>query len=52
MERAKLKAKIEELAGLLLYQPIQIHLVTKNEVRRSSVYSAAIEEGWKIEPKF
>jgi predicted nucleotidyltransferase len=31
MERAKIKVEIEEMAGLPLYHPFEIHLATKDE---------------------
>jgi len=31
LERAKLKVEIEEMAGLPLYHPFEIHLATKDE---------------------
>jgi len=48
MERAKVKGEIERLANLPPYHPIQIHLITRNEAKNSSIYSKATEEGLKI----
>ncbi|MFQ6076556.1 MAG: nucleotidyltransferase domain-containing protein [Candidatus Bathyarchaeia archaeon] len=48
MERAKVKEDVEKLAGLPPYHPIQIHLVTKDETRHSSIYSKAVREGQKL----
>jgi len=48
MERAKVKEEIERLANLPPYHPIQIHLVTKNEAKHSSIYSKAAKESLKI----
>lgn len=42
IERAKIKEEIERLANLPLYHPIQIHLVTRDEAKHSSIYSSII----------
>ncbi len=39
MKRAKLKVRIERLAKLPACHPIQIHLIEKDELKRSSIYS-------------
>lgn len=48
MERAKVKGEIERLANLPPYHPIQIHLVTRNETKHSSIYSKATKESLKV----
>lgn len=39
MKRAELKVRIEGLANLPPYHPIQIHLIERDELKRSSIYS-------------
>jgi len=48
LERARVKEKIERLAGLPPYHPIQLHLLTKDEARHSSIYSEIIKESIRI----
>lgn len=44
IKRAELKVKIEIMANLPAYHPIQIHLLEKNEAKCSSVYSRVNKE--------
>jgi predicted nucleotidyltransferase len=51
-ERAEIKDAIERTACLPAYHPIQIHLLTKDEVRHSSVFLKIIKEStmpWKCQ---
>jgi len=48
MGRAKIKEEMERLAKLPPHHPIQIHLVTKDEAKHSSIYSQTIRESLKI----
>lgn len=43
--RGDIKAKIEEAAGLPLYHPFEIHLVTEEEAEANPIYRTAIREG-------
>lgn len=43
--RGELKAKMEEVAGLPLYHPFEIHLATDEEAKENPVYRSAILEG-------
>ncbi|MGQ9469690.1 MAG: nucleotidyltransferase domain-containing protein [Nitrososphaerales archaeon] len=48
LERARVKEKIEKLARLPPYHPVQMHLITKDEARRSSIYSKIIKENIRV----
>lgn len=43
--RGNIKAKIEEAAGLPLYHPFEIHLVTREEAEANPIYRRATREG-------
>lgn len=43
--RGRLKAKIEEAAGLPLYHPFEIHLATKKEAEENPIYRRVVHEG-------
>ena len=48
-ERGELKAKLEEVAGLPLYHPFEIHLATEQEVLSNPVYRSALREAVEIQ---
>ncbi|MCP8308005.1 MAG: nucleotidyltransferase domain-containing protein [archaeon] len=48
LERARVKDEIERLACLPPYHPIQIHLLTKEEAKHSSIYYKIIKESIRI----
>jgi len=50
-DRGNLKANMEERAGLPLYHPFEIHLVTSREVEENPIYRHAISEGLKLYAK-
>ncbi|WXG43804.1 MAG: nucleotidyltransferase domain-containing protein [Promethearchaeati archaeon SRVP18_Atabeyarchaeia-1] len=43
--RGNAKARLEELAGLPLYHPFEIHLATREEAQANPIYRTAIREG-------
>lgn len=43
--RGRLKAEIEEKAGLPLYHPFEMHLMTGKEAEENPIYREAIKRG-------
>ena len=46
--RGRLKAEIEEKAGLPLYHPFEVHLVTRDEAEGNPIYRGAMDEGVRL----
>ncbi len=46
--RGDLKSKIEEAAGLPLYHPFEIHLVSREEAEANPIYRAAVSKGMAL----
>ena len=49
--RGNLKAEIEEVAGLPLYHPFEIHLATREEAETNPIYREAVNKGIKVRVK-
>ena len=50
--RARLKAALEEKAGLPPAHPIEIHLATLKEAQANPIYKEALEKGFQVNQGF
>ncbi|MCX8171473.1 MAG: nucleotidyltransferase domain-containing protein [Candidatus Bathyarchaeota archaeon] len=46
--RGFLKAEIEQKAGLPLYHPFELHLVTRNEAEENPIYREVLKSGLRV----